>query len=92
MEDTRVPPKKGFVRAEIVLNGWHIKPLPEKDGRASCGVTFVNITKMHGQIPAALLKMGEKEGGEMVSKLKKKVTTRPMPMWHVCSVVVSSWL
>jgi len=65
--------RKKYLRGDLLMSGWHVKPLPNTKGEESCGVTFVSVTKMNGTIPSALLKMGCKEGGDLVGKLKKYV-------------------
>jgi len=65
--------RKKFIRGEVVFNGWHVKPLPPKKGEVSCGVTVMSLTRMGGKLPGALLKMGAKEGGAMLARLKKNV-------------------
>jgi len=72
VEHPTVEARKKYVRGELLFSGWHIKPLPEKEGKSSCGVTFVSRTAMNGSIPSALLQMGNKEGGALVNSLKKK--------------------
>lgn len=69
VEDSRVPLRRKYIRGQTLLSGWLVKPLEH----GCCGVTFVSISKLNGKIPSAVLKMGNKEGGEMVLKLKKVV-------------------
>lgn len=70
--------RSGYVRGQVITSGWHIKPLPGVGPRASCGVTFVSVSQMNGQIPAMLLKMGNKEAGEMAGRLKKVAESVPL--------------
>ena len=65
------PERRGWIRGEIVMNGWHVKPLPAKDGVVSCGVTVVSITSLGGEIASAVLSMAEKEGATLIKALQK---------------------
>jgi len=67
VEHKLIPEVRGCIRARLVTSGWHIKPL----GNGQCEVTLVSVTVMGGSFPSSLLKMGEKEGGKIVTSLKK---------------------
>ena len=71
VEQPALPELKGCTRGHTVMNGWHIKPLPIKDGVDSCGVTVVSITCLRGSLPSAMLSMAAKEGAVLVRGLQK---------------------
>ena len=66
--------RKQFIRGVVLTCGWHIKKLPSPPGlskQEQCGVTFVSITRLNGDIPGMVLKSQTKGGGEIAANLKK---------------------
>ena len=64
------PERKGYLRGEILMQGWHLKPL-QLPGVTATGVHFVSYSKLKGGIPKSVLAMNTKQGGEFAMSLKR---------------------
>eukprot|EP00826_Nyctotherus_ovalis_P043229 TRINITY_DN4528_c0_g1_i19.p1 TRINITY_DN4528_c0_g1~~TRINITY_DN4528_c0_g1_i19.p1 ORF type:complete len:129 (+),score=50.72 TRINITY_DN4528_c0_g1_i19:649-1035(+) len=72
VEDPRVPPTKGNVRARLITAGWIIRPL---EGGKSSG-TYIVTTNLAGSIPGFMQNMAAKGQTSVVKNFAKAYAKR----------------